>query len=82
MKSSLNHTFVNFMLKETGMNPNSKNGLTGMTALHYAVIENKPEMINVLIDAGADLNIGTHREESIKMADRLIDLEKSKSIQQ
>lgn len=42
--------------KKKGANMNQKEVYTGDTLLHYAVRENKPGMVEILIELGSDVN--------------------------
>ncbi len=43
-----------------GLDINAQGLYNGMTALHDAVWQNKPEAVKILVDKGADVNLTSH----------------------
>ena len=54
--ASLGQAEIARLFIATGMDVNAK-GYGGTTPLHQAVVENKPELVTILVDAGADADI-------------------------
>ncbi|KAH0629430.1 hypothetical protein JD844_011495 [Phrynosoma platyrhinos] len=50
-------------LVESGVNVNSQNEINGWTCLHWACKRNHAQVVSYLLDAGADKNILTVKEE-------------------
>lgn len=55
---------VNYLLNIIKVNPNFKSPLTGSTALHCAAESNQPEIVALLIKAGADINAKNNWDET------------------